>query len=153
MKLWILIAAMSLAQSRSDEAVTGRWQWRGTYGWQRIEMNLKGEGTRLTGTIRMGPGAEEPKSTEDLWEYFFDPVDFKISDGTVAGNRISFEQDVTRTASGRQPFRGVSQPTRYLYKGVVEGDQIVMAREVVPDKKDPWSQGNQRIEFVLQRVK
>jgi hypothetical protein len=153
MKVWMLIAALSLAQARPEEAATGRWQWRGTSGWQRIEMSLKAEGTKLTGTIRMGPGAEEPKSNEELWEYFFDPVDFKISDGTVTGNRISFEQDVTRTAGGRLARGGITHPTRYLYKGLVEGDQIVMTREVVPDEKDPWSMGNQKIEFVLQRVK
>ena len=151
MKVLMLIAALSLAQASSPVNVTGKWQWRGVAGWQRIEMNLKSEGARLTGTIRIGPGTDAPPTPEEFWEYFFDPVDFRISDGTVSGNQIRFEQSVNR-AAGTQGRGAAPVVTRYLYTGLVEANQIFMTREAVPDKKDLWSLGNQRIEFLLQRV-
>jgi len=151
MKLLSLLIVVSLAQAQFAVNVTGRWQWRGVAGWQRIELNLKSEGSRVSGTMRIGPGGDEPATPEDFWEYFFDAVDFKISDGTISGNQIRFEQSVGRL-SGRRSAPGPAATTRYLYKGTVEGDEIAMTREVVPDKKDPWSLGNQRIEFVVKRV-
>lgn len=151
MKVLILLMALSVVQAQSAVNVTGKWQWRGSSGWQRIELNLKSAGSTLTGTMRIGPGVDEPEYPEEFWEYFFDPVDFKISEGTISGDRISFEQVVTRF-SGARGRGGPSFTTRFLYKGVIAGDIIDMTREVVPDKKDPWSLGNQRVEFVLKRV-
>jgi hypothetical protein len=120
-------------------------------------MNLKAEGTRLTGVVRMGPGAREPVTPADFWEYFFDPVDFKIANGKVVGNQIDFEQVVVRPegapqGSGRGATRS-SFESRFIYRGVLQGDQIVMTREVVPNNKDTLSLGNHRVEFMLQRVK
>ena len=122
-------------------------------------MTLKADGTKLTGLIRMGPGGTEPASPAEFWQYFFDPVDFKISNGRVQGNQIAFEQLVLRPAGLPQQGRGSFQTpprtyeNRFIYVGVVQGDQILMTREMVPDKKDSWSLGKHKVQFVLQRVK
>jgi len=162
MKVWMLVAALSLAPSPQAINLTGTWEWQGPAGWQRILLTLKEENSRLSGVIRMGPGSEEPAKPADFWEYFFDPVDFRISNGTVSGNTITFEQIVwRRSQSLRTSIWSVGPPsasgpvseTTFVYRGVVQFDQIVMTREVRSDKKDPWSLGVHKVQFVLKRVK
>src|SRR5678816_4308005 len=84
MKILMLIGVLSLAQSQPATNVAGTWEWEGAAGWQRIILTLKSDGSILAGVIRMGPGSHEPEKPSDFWEYFFDPVDFKISNGTVS---------------------------------------------------------------------
>jgi len=159
MKILALVGMLAFVQAQSPANITGTWQWRGAAGWQRIELNLKADGTKLTGVLRMGPGSQEPATPADFWEYFFDPVDFKITNGKVEGNQIGFEQSVVRPAGSAQAFGGPvtsfrpAFETRFLYKGVVQGDQIVMTREIAADKRDPLSLGGHKVEFILQRVK
>ena len=164
MKAWVLIAVLGLAQAQPLANVSGTWEWQGTAGWQRIILTLKSDGSTLTGVVRMGPGSHEPATSADFWEYFFDPVDFRISNGTVSGNAIGFEHTVIKAPVSTQPVL-VFSPTnvvpnarsiedvKFVYKGVVQADTIVMTREVVSGKKDPWSLGVHKVEFVLKRVK
>jgi hypothetical protein len=158
MRVPILIALLAFTQAGRPANVTGTWQWRGPAGWQRLELDLRAEGQKLTGTIRMGPGPEEPVSTDGLWQYFFDPVEFKITNGTIAGNSLSFQQVIQKAApvatSPATPFgvnRSTTLETRLIYKGVVAGDRIQMSREWIGN--DPWTLGNHRVEFELRRIK
>ena len=166
MKILMLIGVLSLAQSQPATNVAGTWEWEGAAGWQRIILTLKSDGSTLAGVIRMGPGSHEPEKPSDFWEYFFDPVDFKISNGTVSGDRISFEHSFVRapvTPQSSAPVFGPSRPPtrpadtkadpKFVYRGVVQAEQIVMTRELVSDQKDPWTLGVHKVEFVLRRVK
>jgi hypothetical protein len=165
MKLLVLIGVLSLAQSQPATNVTGTWEWEGAAGWQRIILTLKSDGSNLTGVIRMGPGSHEPESPSDFWEYFFDPVDFKISNGTVSGNRINFEHSYARApvtiqpalAFGARPATRSAADTKadpkFVYRGLVQANEIVMTRELINDQKDAWALGVHRVEFVLRRVK
>ena len=165
MKILILIGVLSLAQSQPATNVAGTWEWEGAAGWQRIILTLKSDGSSLAGVIRMGPGSHEPEKPSDFWEYFFDPVDFKISNGTVSGDRISFEHSFVRVPATTQtlavfgPSRPPTRPAdtkaepKFVYRGVVHADQIVMTRELVSDQKDAWTLGVHKVEFVLRRVK
>jgi hypothetical protein len=164
-KALVLTAVLTLAQAHPPANVSGTWEWQGTAGWQRIILTLKSDGSLLTGVLRMGPGTHEPATPADFWEYFFDPVDFRISNGTVSGNEIGFEHAVLKAPVSTQGGLVFSGPTnvapsgrsiadtKFVYKGVVQADTLVMTREVVSDKKDPWSLGAHKVEFVLKRVK
>jgi hypothetical protein len=157
MKVFALLAALVLAQARPPVDVTGVWQWQGSAGWQRLEMTLKADGSRVSGAVRMGPGSREPQSPSEFWEYFFDAADFRISNGRIAGNTITFEHSASRGTNapaggfGAQSTR--TSPVRFTYRGIIQGDQIQMTRQVEFDDKDPWALGSHRVEFLLQRVK
>src|SRR5262252_3965132 len=160
MKAWVLAAFLGLAQGPPSVNVSGTWEWQGTAGWQRIILTLRSDGSALTGVIRMGPGSHEPATPADFWEYFFDPVDFKISNGTVSGNVVGFEHAVIKAPSTQAvpvffgppnvaPNSRAISDTKVVYKGVVQADTIVMTREVVSDRKDAWSLGAHKVEFIL----
>jgi len=151
MKILVLITVLGLVQAQRTENVTETWEWQGAAGWQRIPLTLKSEGSSLTGVIRMGPGSTEPEKPADFWEYFFDPVDFRISNGTVSGNRINFEHSVARPPASTPGRATVDH--KFVYKGVVQADEIVITREIVSVRKDAWSLGAHKVEFVLRRVK
>jgi hypothetical protein len=166
MRIVILLAVLALPQAQRSAGVTGKWQWRGTAGWQRIELNLEANGPTLTGILRMGPGTDQPVPPDGYWEYFFDPVEFKIAKGTVEGNSISFEQVVQRPvpapvvrAGGLSTIiiggatGGRTSSIRFIYKGTLEGDRIQVVREIAPSKDDPWTLGTHKVKFVLQRIK
>jgi len=163
MKILMLIGLLTLTKSQSAANVTGTWEWEGTAGWQRIILTLKSDGSSLSGVIRMGPGSHEPQTPADFWEYFFDPVDFKISNGTVSGNSISFEHGYLRApatiqsmpvfGAAQRPDAGMKATTKFIYRGLVQANEIVMTRELVADQKDPWLLGAHKVEFVLRRVK
>ena len=116
MKALALITTLAIVQAQAPANVTGTWEWHGSAGWQRIEMTLKADGTKLTGLLRMGPGANEPASSSEFWQYFFDPVDFKISNGRVEGNQIGFEQLVLRPVGLPQQGRGSLQTPPRTYE-------------------------------------
>jgi hypothetical protein len=156
MKILVLIAVLGMAQAQPSANVTGTWEWQGPAGWQRIILTLKSDGSNVTGVIRMGPGSHEPAVPADFWEYFFDPVDFKISNGTVSGNLINFEHTAARAPATTQsavvfaPLRPNARPVpdrRFVYKGIVQGNEIAMTREVVSDPKDTWSIGTHKVEL------
>jgi hypothetical protein len=162
MKILVLIAVLAMAQAQPSANVAGTWEWQGSAGWQRIILTLKSEGSNLTGVIRMGPGSHEPKVPGDFWEFFFDPVDFGISNGAVSGNLINFEHTAARPPATSQsalafaPLKPNARPVadrKFVYKGIVQGNEIVMTREVVSDPRDTWSIGAHKVEFVLKRVK
>ena len=158
----MLVAALSLTQTSQPASVAGTWEWQGAAGWQRILLTLKQENSMLTGVIRMGPGSNEPATPADFWQYFFDPVEFKISNGTITGSSIAFEHLAFRRpqtvkpsiwAVGPPPVYGPVSETTFVYRGILQADQILMTREVRSDKKDPWTLGVHKVEFVLKRVR
>jgi hypothetical protein len=143
MKALLLSGALLMALPQTS--VTGKWFWQGQAGWQRIALDLRADGSRLRGVLRMGPGGSEPATPKDFWEYFFDPADFEILNGRINGNTVSFEQEV----------RSGTVPSRFLYTGLVEGERIAFTREVVPNTnpKGPVIRGTHRVQFTVQRVR
>lgn len=109
----------------------------------------------------MGPGRIEPKSPADYWEFFVDPVDFKILAGKVEGNTISFEHEAGKSipatgglAANIGPAGLVRPlPSKSVYRGTIEGNRIVMTRETVSQDSDPWVLGKHKVQFILERVK
>lgn len=151
MKGLSLVALLVLTQAQRPANVTGTWLWQGSAGWQRIELSLKSDGSKLTGVMTMGPGSHEPASSAGFWEYFFDPLDFRISNGSITGTSISFEQSAYQlSTSGARPTQ-----IRFIYTGVVNGDRIHMTREIVAgesEKKNLWQLGSHKVNFVLEKV-
>jgi hypothetical protein len=157
MKALLLISALVLAQPQASPSVAGKWLWQGPAGWQRIVLDLRVQGTRITGVVRMGPGRIEPKSPSDYWEFFLDPADFKILTGKIEGNTISFEHDATKALPNSMGLaRGASgirqETSRFVYRGTIQGNRIEMTREMVANKVDPWVVGNHKVGFVVERV-
>jgi hypothetical protein len=141
MKALLLSGMLLLAAPQTS--VTGKWSWQGQSGWQRITLDLRADGSRLRGTLRMGPGGSEPATPKDFWEYFFDPADFEILNGRINGNTVSFEQEV----------RSGAAPSKFLYTGLVEGERIAFTRELVPNPKGPVIRGTHKVQFTVQRVR
>jgi len=180
MKALLLISALIVAQTQSQAppAIAGKWLWQGAAGWQRIVLDLKVQGAKLTGVVRMGPGSVEPKSPDEFWEFFFDATDFKISNGKIEGNAIYFEHEASKwlpggtapaipsgTSAGlarvlsqtmpasinaNQP---ISVPSKFIYRGAVQGQRITLTRETVSREGDPWVLGRHAVEFSLERMK
>jgi hypothetical protein len=164
MKALLLISALVLAQPQASPSIDGKWLWQGPAGWQRIVLDLKGQGTRLTGVVRMGPGGVEPKSAKDYWEYFFDPTDFKIENGKIEGNTIYFEHEAQKILPvGNLLTRPFGMPpaapgtanavtSRFIYRGRIEGSRIVLTREAASRPDDPWVIGNHKVQIFLERM-
>ena len=141
MKTLVFLGALLIVAPQTS--ITGRWQWQGPAGWQRITLDIKADGARLRGILRMGPGGSEPATPAGFWEYFFDPTDFEVLNGKVSGNTISFEQEVRTEPSS----------TRFLYTGIVEGERIAFTREVLPNPKGPVMLGAHKLQFIVERVR
>jgi len=77
MKRLMLGMMIVLVRTQRPAVVTGTWRWEGSAGWQRNQLNLRAEGSRLTGVIQMGPQSEEADRS-GFWACFFDPVGFEI---------------------------------------------------------------------------
>ena len=106
MKTLVLCAVLGLfALTVWAADVTGKWvaQVPGRNGNQEMTMNLKQEGTALTGTINGGRGGDQ-----------------SISDGKVEGDSVSFVINLE--------FNG--NKIAQNYKGTVSGDEIKFTREV-----------------------
>jgi len=93
------IAPRVLAQSSVDGRWTGEAQ--GGRGPQPINLALKAEGNKLTGTLTGGRGGEIP-----------------IEEGTISGNTIKFKS--------RQQGRGGEIVLNWT--GTVKGDEIAFSR-------------------------
>lgn len=113
--------------------VTGRWEWKGEAGWQHLVLDLRENRGKVTGRILMGPGPGESSRREDFWEYFFDPVGFEISNGVLRNDVLSFEQPAVTTLEGTEIRKGWNQAMKFKYSGRVEGDRLLLTRELVPD--------------------
>lgn len=122
----------------------------------------------------MGPGGVEPKSPDEFWEFFFDATDFKISNGKIEGNAIYFEHEARKSVPGGTAIAipgGASPsisrmlgitlngpqprvvPSKFIYRGVVQGQRITLTRETVSREGDPWVLGRHAVEFSLERMK
>ena len=157
MKALLLISALILGQPQASPAIAGKWLWQGSTGWQRIVLDLKLQGTVLTGVLRMGPGGGQPRSPEEFWEFFFDPADFKIINGKVEGNTVYFEHDAEKAIPGSPSgFRGAPPPrkqsSRFVYRGTIMENRIVLTRETSSQTSDPWVLGTHKVEFALERM-
>lgn len=105
MKTLVLSALVGIFAAAAWAAdVTGKWvaQVPGRNGNQEMTMNLKQDGSALTGTISGGRG------------------DQTISDGKVEGDNVSFVINVE--------FQG--NKIAQNYKGTVSGSEIKFTREV-----------------------
>jgi hypothetical protein len=43
--------------------------------------------------------------------------------------------------------------SKFAYRGTVEGDRIVLTREMTSAADDPWVLGSHKVEFSLERMK
>ena len=77
-----------------------------------VLLDLKAEGTKLTGTARMGDG----------W-----PGSAPIQDGKIEGNRFSFAWTGTVASSGGVPI--TSRYPRLTFTGTVDGDQMKLSMD------------------------
>ena len=77
-----------------------------------VLLDLKAEGTKLTGTAKMGDG----------W-----PGIAPIADGKIDGNRFSFTWTGTVASSGGVPLR--SSYPRLTFTGTVDGDQMKLSMD------------------------
>src|SRR6185436_12601410 len=94
--LFALILALSPGRATlgAESKIAGRWEWKGKVGWQRLVLDLQEDRGKITGTILMGPGPGNGSKREDLWEYFFNPVEFEVSKGNIKEDNFFFEQEV-----------------------------------------------------------
>ncbi|HZI51864.1 MAG TPA: hypothetical protein VFE29_08565 [Terriglobia bacterium] len=143
------------SQFEAQDTVSGKWVWAGNRGWQRITLDLKASGNRLSGSISLGPGSKA--SNADDWEYFFEPAVFPITSGVIAGNNITFEQAASRTASqarGIPPGPGGREGGRdtVKYYGQIQGNSIALTRDEPARLSDPFSLGTRRFRFVVHRA-
>ena len=77
-----------------------------------VLLDLKAEGTKLTGTAKMGDG----------W-----PGIAPIADGKIDGNRFSFTWTGTVASSGGVPLR--SSYPHLTFTGTVDGDQMKLSMD------------------------
>ena len=77
-----------------------------------VLLDLKAEGTKLTGTAKMGDG----------W-----PGAAPINDGTIDGSRFSFTWTGTVASSGGVPLR--SSYPHLTFTGTVDGDQMKLSMD------------------------
>jgi hypothetical protein len=122
-------------QERSDASVAGRWEWHGTGGWQRLLLDIERDGTKVSGTVSMGPAETDAALRSEFWQYFFEPAVFEIEEGRIEGNEIEFEHFV----NGGEILR---------YWGTIEGDSMILTRESGLTRDGPVTS---RFEATLER--
>ena len=97
-----LLGALALAASIDGKWVSVRKMERGGEAFTITQtFDLKAEGARLTGTVSMAFGDQEPRTTE-------------IKEGKIDGNKFSFTT-VMSTPGGE---------FKMVYEGTVEGDAL-----------------------------
>lgn len=103
--VFFIVCSVAMAPSvRAQSPVDGKWEakLKTQVGEQTITINLKGDGSKLTGTVAVGQASGTP-----------------IEDGKIEGDTISFKQNVD--------FGGAK--TTLSYTGKVNRDQIMFIRE------------------------
>src|SRR5688572_2831763 len=90
----LLLVVQSVGTTPTKATIEGVWLWKGPGGWQRITLELKTAGSRLTGTLMMGPGSAGAPDNKPGWEHFFEPSVFPVLRGSVTGNTVTFDQDL-----------------------------------------------------------
>jgi hypothetical protein len=154
MSIWALALVLLMPVRFSAEStIAGDWQWMGTSGWQKVTLHLEGQGTRITGKIRMGPGAEGIRTPDDYWRYFFETAVFPISNVKIEGNKISFEQLTPDLAySSSLPKVPDSSLDKFFYNGIIDGDRIRFTRQWTARPKAPFELGTHKVEFTMIRA-
>ena len=94
-----ILPALAFAQGGAAGKWTGEQQGRG--GTQPVTLELKADGTNLTGTMTTGQNAVQ------------------ISDGTVDGSKISFETTQNRGGNNVQ----------VTWSGEINGDELTLTRQ------------------------
>ncbi len=156
--LILVLTAASIVSLRAQTIAPGRfdgvWEWRGEIGWQRLALNLKEDRGKLTGTVKMGPGpAYGSTDSADFWEFFFYPLTTAISNGTVRGDTIVFEQ-ILRTERQRSnlgDIRDSTPPVSFKYTGKLDGTTLRLTRELHLDSTFLLSARNQKFEIAMSR--
>ena len=87
------------------QSVDGKWsgEVQGGRGPQQVNLTLKADGGKLTGTV-MGRGGENP-----------------IQEGTISGTALKFKT--------QQQGRGGGNPVTLNWSGTLKGDEIAMSRK------------------------
>ena len=87
------------------QSVDGKWsgEVQGGRGPQMVNLTLKADGGKLTGTV-MGRGGENP-----------------IQEGTISGTALKFKT--------QQQGRGGGTPVTLNWSGTLKGDEIAMSRK------------------------
>jgi hypothetical protein len=126
LQLTTLFLAMAFAAAAAD--VTGKWvgQVQGRNGAQDVTMNLKADGSKLTGTVTGGGGRGGGGGA---------PMPREISDGKVDGSNVSFT--VKAEANG--------QTRVTTYSGTLSGDELKVKQT------REGRNGPQTSEFTLKR--
>jgi hypothetical protein len=146
-----LFVAMRDSYGAQQSGVAGRWEWQGEAGWQRLALDLRENRGKLTGSIVMGPGPGSSAERENFWEYFFNPAEFEITRGSVQGNVISFEQPVLTHLEYSAASTVWNKPMNFKYTGRLEGDRLVLTRELHQKWPHPLNSRNQSFEIVFNR--
>jgi len=132
---WLLLFMQPIGAQQSS--ISGKWKWEDASGGQSIVLELKTSGSTLSGTITMAQAALkiDPNSKSDYYlnpdsavnnlrALFFPPVTFRINDGRVDGNTISFTQISHNAAPA-----ATGGNEKLVYTGQVDGDKIHFTRE------------------------
>jgi hypothetical protein len=154
--LLLFCFAVAVSTAPKPSPLDGKWFFRGSAGWQRIEFDFDVRGRTLNGSITMGPGVSPATSGAEDWEYFFEPATFPIQHGRFDGTTLTFDQEVARGAQ--------TEPNELLkYTGRLNGDHIEFTREsfqrmigkckLPPEYclKDTFVLGDHKIGFVAAR--
>jgi hypothetical protein len=98
----VLVCAFAIAVIA--QSVDGKWsgEVQGGRGPQQVNLTLKADGDKLTGTVA-GRGG-----------------DIAIQEGTISGNALKFKT--------QQPGRGGGDPITLSWTGTLKGDEIAMSR-------------------------
>jgi len=122
----MLLLAVAFAAAAAD--VTGKWtgQVQGRNGAQEVTMNLKADGSKLTGTVTGGGGRGGGGA----------PMPREISDGKVDGANVSF--------AVKAEFNGQTRVT--TYSGTLSGDELKMKQT------RQGQNGPQESEYTLKRA-
>jgi hypothetical protein len=143
----VLLACVAVVLPRPAPAQTpassviGVWEWRGAAGWQRIVLELEAGEDGLAGRIVMGPGGTAPRSPDQFWEYFFEPVAFRLRAVSLEGVTIRFEHFIG----------GDEERLRYI--GEVDGERMTLMREAPGTAGMPDDSGAHGVAFTLERAR
>jgi hypothetical protein len=173
--LFLLMESLSAQQSD----VSGKWKWEDASGGQSIVLELKSAGGGISGTITMAQAAlkldadaksdyylNPENATNNMRALFFPPVTFRITDGKITGNTISFTQVSHNAAQGNGfggapgVFGGFGQRgpagggmEKLFYTGKIDGDTIQFTRESRPNPGGHLVVGTHAVTFSVTRVR
>ena len=177
-----LVLLLMGSLSAQQPNVSGKWKWEDASGGQSIILELKSAAGGISGTITMAQATLklDPDSKSDYYlnpenamnnmrALFFQPVTFRIADGKITGNTITFTQ-VSHNGTpdnalggfgggpgffgggGGQRGAANSGTEKLFYTGKIEGDTIQFTREQRPNPGGHLVVGIHAVTFSVKRV-